>query len=76
MVSYRSDGTSIGASKVKKMRRFLGWVRGSYGDMLLDAKKVQIAQALYNDKANSIADISRTLRISRSTLYRYVESNK
>src|SRR5512142_1414828 len=39
----------------------------------LDAKKAQIAQALYNDKTNSIADICRTLRISRATLYRYVK---
>ncbi len=37
-------------------------------------KKVQIAQALYNDKTNSIADICRTLRISRATLYRYVRA--
>ena len=40
----------------------------------LDAKKAQIAQALYSDKTNSIADICRTLRISRSTLFRYVEA--
>src|SRR5512138_1848274 len=33
----------------------------------LDARKAQIAQQLYNDKSNSIADICRTLRISRST---------
>ena len=31
-----------------------------------------MAQALYNDKKNSIADICKTLRISRSTLYRYI----
>ncbi len=40
----------------------------------LDAKKAQIAQALYNNKNNSIVDICRTLRISRSTLYRYVKT--
>ncbi len=40
----------------------------------LDAKKAQIAQALYNDKTNSIADICRTLRISRATLYRYIKT--
>ena len=38
----------------------------------LDARKAQIAQALYQDKSNSIADICRTLRISRATLYRYI----
>ncbi len=37
-------------------------------------RKVRIAQALYNDKSNSIADICRTLRISRATLYRYLET--
>src|SRR5207248_3595295 len=35
-------------------------------------KKVSIAQALYNDKNNSIEDICRTLNISRATLYRYI----
>src|SRR5512135_1957415 len=40
----------------------------------LDTKKAQIAQALYHDKSNAITDICRTLRISRSTLYRYVEA--
>lgn len=31
-----------------------------------------MAQALYSDKKNSIADICKTVRVSRSTLYRYV----
>ena len=35
-------------------------------------KKVALAQALYEDKNNSIADICATLRVSRSTLYRYL----
>src|SRR5437763_1940108 len=34
----------------------------------LDAKKASIAQALYNDKTNAIADICKTLNISRTTL--------
>ena len=38
-----------------------------------DPKKVAMAQALYNDKANSIADICKTLRVSRATLYRYIQ---
>lgn len=42
----------------------------------LDPRKVQIAQALYNDKTNSITDICRTLRISRATLYRYVSADQ
>jgi DNA invertase Pin-like site-specific DNA recombinase len=40
----------------------------------LNAKKVSIAQALYNDKNNSINDICKTLNISRATLYRYVKT--
>jgi DNA invertase Pin-like site-specific DNA recombinase len=40
----------------------------------LDPRTVQIAQALYHDKTNAIADICRTLRISRATLYRYVKT--
>jgi len=36
-------------------------------------KKVTIAQALYNDKNNSIDDICKTLNISRATLYRYIQ---
>lgn len=38
----------------------------------LDATKSQMAQQLYNDHANSIDDICKTLGISRATLYRYV----
>jgi len=37
-------------------------------------KKVQIAQALYDDKANTIADVCRTLGVSRATLYRYIKT--
>src|SRR5512135_2162697 len=40
----------------------------------LDPRKAQIAQALYHDKTNSIADICRTLHISRATLYRYMKT--
>ncbi len=35
--------------------------------------KVAMAQALYNDPSNSIADICKTLNISKSTLYRYIQ---
>ncbi len=40
----------------------------------LDLRKAQIAQALYHDKSNAIADICRTLHISRATLYRYIKT--
>jgi DNA invertase Pin-like site-specific DNA recombinase len=36
-------------------------------------KKVAMAQALYNDKNNTIDEICRTLNISRATLYRYIK---
>ncbi len=39
---------------------------------LADAKKVALAQSLYNDKGVSIAEICKALRVSRSTLYRYI----
>lgn len=41
----------------------------------LSAKSAKIVHAkkLYGDKSNSIADICKTLRISRATLYRYLE---
>ena len=42
----------------------------------LKDKKIAMAQALYNDKNNSIAEICKTLNISRSTLYRYIEIGK
>jgi DNA invertase Pin-like site-specific DNA recombinase len=42
----------------------------------LDAKKKTQARTLYNDKANTIADICRTLRIGRTTLYRYLAEGR
>ncbi len=39
----------------------------------LKDKKIAMAQALYNNKTNAIAEICKTLNISRSTLYRYIE---
>lgn len=39
----------------------------------LTDKKQSIAQALYNDKNNTIAEICKTLNISRATLYRYIK---
>ncbi len=39
----------------------------------LTGKRVAMAQELYQNKQNSIADICKTLNISRATLYRYVQ---
>jgi DNA invertase Pin-like site-specific DNA recombinase len=41
-----------------------------------DARKVALARALYDDPSHSIADICRTLRVSRSTLYRYIAAGR
>jgi DNA invertase Pin-like site-specific DNA recombinase len=40
---------------------------------LLSPKKLAHAQALYNDKTNTIAEICKTLGISRATLYRSIQ---
>ena len=38
------------------------------------ASQIAMAKKLYADKSNSIADICRTLHISRATLYRYLKA--
>jgi DNA invertase Pin-like site-specific DNA recombinase len=40
-----------------------------------DARKVALAKKFYNDHALSIPEILKTLNISKSTLYRWVDSN-
>jgi DNA invertase Pin-like site-specific DNA recombinase len=37
-------------------------------------KKVAMARALYADKSHTVADICKTLNVSRATLYRYVRA--
>jgi DNA invertase Pin-like site-specific DNA recombinase len=39
---------------------------------IMDEKKVHLAKTMLKDKNNSIADICRTLGLSRATLYRHV----
>jgi hypothetical protein len=39
-----------------------------------DPEKLALVQRFYADPANSIDDIRRTLRASRTTLYRHVRS--
>src|SRR2546430_894168 len=39
----------------------------------LTGKKTAMAQALYNDKNNTVDEICKTLNVSRATLYRYVK---
>jgi DNA invertase Pin-like site-specific DNA recombinase len=40
------------------------------------SSKVAMAQKLYTDKSNEVNDICKTLHISRTTLYRYVNLGK
>jgi len=40
---------------------------------VLTDKKAAMAQALYADKTNTLAEICKTLNISRTTLYRYIK---
>jgi DNA invertase Pin-like site-specific DNA recombinase len=47
--------------------------QGGRPRILESTRKVAMAQALYDDRNNSIRDICRTLGISRATLYRYVK---
>jgi DNA invertase Pin-like site-specific DNA recombinase len=42
----------------------------------LTGRQLTIAQALYNNKQNSIAEICRTLKISRATLYRSIQTGE
>ena len=49
---------------------------GGRRKVLADPKKLAMAQALYEDPNNAIDEICRTLRISRTTLYRYVKPGK
>ena len=39
-------------------------------------QKVAIAQALYDNRQTSIAEICATLRVSRATLYRYIKTGR
>lgn len=64
------ERTQAGLSAARARGRKGGHPRS---DSLNDPKKVAIAQALHDDKRNSVADICRTLRVSRATLYRYLK---
>jgi hypothetical protein len=39
---------------------------------ILTGKRLELAQSLFNDPKNSPRDISKTIGVSLSTLYRYV----
>jgi DNA invertase Pin-like site-specific DNA recombinase len=42
----------------------------------LRERRLSMAQALYNNKQNSIADICQTLKISKATLYRSIQTGE
>ncbi|WP_206917340.1 helix-turn-helix domain-containing protein [Alicyclobacillus suci] len=42
---------------------------------VMDDKKIQMAKRLLSDPNTSINDVCETLKVSRQTLYRYVETN-
>jgi DNA invertase Pin-like site-specific DNA recombinase len=42
----------------------------------LTSRQIRIAQSLYDDPKNSIAEICRTLKISKTTLYRSINSQE
>lgn len=39
---------------------------------IMNSKKIAMARTLYNDKKNSIGDICKILKVSKPTLYRYL----
>jgi len=63
------ERTQAGLQAARARGRFGGRPRAQALD---NAKKVALAQTLYKDKNNTIAEICATLHISRSTLYRYL----
>ena len=65
------ERTQAGLQAARARGRFGGRPRVA---ALNSPKKVAMAQALFNDKTNSIADICKTLRVSRATLYRYIKT--
>jgi hypothetical protein len=48
--------------------------RGGRPKALQTKNKVAMAQLLYDDKRNSIAEICKTLKVSKATLYRYIKA--
>jgi len=43
---------------------------------VLEAKQVALARAMYQDRNNSVKDICATLRVGKTTLYRYLKAGK
>ncbi len=60
------ERTQAGLSAARARGRFGGRPK------LLDEKKAAMAKSLHRDHSNSIQDICRTLKVSKATLYRYI----
>ena len=63
-------------TQTRRRERRRGCDRAPSGRLLPSAldphdPRVQMAKALYQDRAHEVGDICQTLHISRSTLYRY-----
>ena len=52
--------------------------RGRFGGRprKMDTKKVSMAKSLLENPQNSIDDVCKTLKVSRATLYRYLNDEK
>jgi DNA invertase Pin-like site-specific DNA recombinase len=64
------ERTNAGLSAARERGRIGGRPKA------LTGKQLAIAQSLYDDPKNSIAEICRTLKISKVTLYRYIKTNE
>jgi DNA invertase Pin-like site-specific DNA recombinase len=42
----------------------------------MNDKKIKMAKALLADKSNSVTEVSKTLRVSRATLYKYLKKDR
>ena len=67
------ERTRAGLAAARARGRVGGHPRAS---ALNTPQKVAIAQALYNNREASIAEICGTLRVSRATLYRYIKTSR
>ena len=62
------ERTQAGLIAARKRGRIGG------GPKVLTPRQISIAQSLYDDPNNSIPEICRTLKISKVTLYRYIDT--
>jgi DNA invertase Pin-like site-specific DNA recombinase len=68
-----SERTNAGLQAARARGRLGGRPKAKTLDT---SKKVTLAQSLFDNKNNTIDEICKTLNISRSTLYRYIQVEK